>query len=224
MHNSKIKINIVKDRGEERQSNFMVQFIKRQWMRIPTEVKYVTLKWLVYLFMYLALGAVLYIWLSTAMIRLVDPNYKDERLKLLETVHAQEPKRSSLAIGIEKYLNDKGSPMAEAADELAELKNWKRIIALSNAESSFCKRIPAGTYNCWGVKTGYGDNGYEVMGKSFTESVKRMDYWLSTRPLKNDKKYADWKYTEMNGVYKQPAANHWLVNIYSIEEELNKIK
>ncbi len=47
------------------------------------------------------------------------------------------------------YLKEKGSVLADHVDALSEQTQWKLIIAISRAESSFCKHHIQ--YNCWGV-------------------------------------------------------------------------
>lgn len=62
------------------------------------------------------------------------------------------------------YLNSKHSPAAESASffvsEADRLNlDWRLVAAISGVESTFCKHIPTGSYNCWGwgVFTGQQD-------------------------------------------------------------------
>ena len=50
---------------------------------------------------------------------------------------------------LKKYLTSKGSVLAEHVDALSEQTQWKLIIAISRAESSFCKHHLVN--NCWGI-------------------------------------------------------------------------
>ena len=50
---------------------------------------------------------------------------------------------------LQTFLSDKGSPMP--AVEVTKYDNWRTIVAISAAESSYCKHM-AGSYNCWGIK------------------------------------------------------------------------
>lgn len=52
-------------------------------------------------------------------------------------------------IALNDFLISKGSPMP--ADVLIQYPNWQIMLAIANAESSYCKR-PAGKYNCYGIK------------------------------------------------------------------------
>src|SRR5258708_21797987 len=50
---------------------------------------------------------------------------------------------------LEKYLRAKGSPLADHVDAISAQSQWKLIIGISRAESSFCKHQV--TNNCWGI-------------------------------------------------------------------------
>lgn len=47
------------------------------------------------------------------------------------------------------YLNSKHSPLAAHVDALSDQTQWKLIIAIADAESSYCKRDELN--NCWGI-------------------------------------------------------------------------
>lgn len=50
---------------------------------------------------------------------------------------------------LEQYLTARNSVLADHVDALSEQSQWKLIIAISRAESSFCKHHQ--TNNCWGI-------------------------------------------------------------------------
>jgi hypothetical protein len=50
---------------------------------------------------------------------------------------------------LEAYLKSKNSPLAAHVDALSEQTQWKLIIAIADAESSYCKRKELN--NCWGI-------------------------------------------------------------------------
>lgn len=52
-------------------------------------------------------------------------------------------------IALNDFLISKGSPMP--AKVLIQYPNWQIMLAIANAESSYCKK-PAGKYNCYGIK------------------------------------------------------------------------
>lgn len=178
------------------------------------EIKYKVLAWIFgFLLIVIGLYAV-HNWLVNEILEI---NY----------VQAQEVsvERSKLEISLRDYLKSKNSPLVSATDTLITLPSWRRILALSNAESSFCKNLSDNRlklHQCWGV----GGSEPWDFGDNWDEAVVNMQAFLNNYPGKNNPnqpKYIDWTYVQMNGVYKQPAANHWLVNIYTIEEELKNI-
>jgi hypothetical protein len=50
---------------------------------------------------------------------------------------------------LEAYLKSKNSPLADHVDALSEQTQWKLIIAIADAESSYCKRKELN--DCWGI-------------------------------------------------------------------------
>src|SRR3989338_10181222 len=68
-----------------------------------------------------------------------------------EQIEKEIRRQNRLAAKLESYLRSKRSPLAEYSLVLVHTKNWKKIIALSNAESNMCRRYPESTANCWGV-------------------------------------------------------------------------
>lgn len=66
---------------------------------------------------------------------------------------------------LEKYLGAKHSPLADHVDAISEQSQWKLIIAISRAESSFCKHQV--TNNCWGIGGAWNMRNY----KNYDEAV-----------------------------------------------------
>ena len=50
---------------------------------------------------------------------------------------------------LQNYLAQKGSPLAPFASDILKHQNWKLVLAISNGESTMCKRQLYN--NCWGV-------------------------------------------------------------------------
>lgn len=83
-------------------------------------------------------------------------------------IHAQEIEAGSAAqlaftiatedtrvAHLESYLSSFNSPLAKDAKHIvAEADrlglDWKLIPAIAGVESTFCRQIPSGSYNCWG--------------------------------------------------------------------------
>lgn len=66
---------------------------------------------------------------------------------------------------LESYLKSKNSPLADHVEAISEQSQWKLIIAISRAESSFCKHQV--TNNCWGIGGAWNMKNY----KNFDEAV-----------------------------------------------------
>jgi hypothetical protein len=65
-----------------------------------------------------------------------------------EKIDAPDPLTERKAF-LTTYLESKHSPLAAHVDALSEQTQWKLIIAISNSESSYCKRNELN--NCWGI-------------------------------------------------------------------------
>ena len=108
------------------------------------------------------------------------------------------------------------SPLANHVPTLLQQNNWKKIVALSNAESSLCRRYPVETNNCWGV----GGTDLWTMGENLDEGIIAMNHFLNNYPKRSPVKYAQMSFEDMNGLYKQPARDHWLYNNQHVYYEL----
>lgn len=121
---------------------------------------------------------------------------------------------------LESYLRSKGSPLAPYAATILQQNNWKKIIALSNAESSLCKRYPTELANCWGV----GGSNLWDMGDNLGQGVIAMNKFLNTAPSRSKIKYSQMNFEQMNGLYKQPPGDHWVYNNLEIYNELTALE
>lgn len=129
-------------------------------------------------------------------------------------------KKLILAAKVKKYLNQYNSPLANYSSTLIQTKNWKKIVALANAESNMCKKYPTSKANCWGV----GGAKLWDMGDNLGEGISSMDKFLSNHPKGSFVKYSQMSFKQMNGLYKQPAADHWLINTQQIYNELTLLE
>jgi len=75
---------------------------------------------------------------------------------------------------LEKYLRAKGTPLADHVDAISEQSQWRLIIAISRAESSFCKHQV--TNNCWGIGGAWNMKKY----KNYDEAVADVNRILET--------------------------------------------
>lgn len=83
---------------------------------------------------------------------------------------------------IKKYLEKYKSPLVPYAELIFSLSqtygyDYRYIVAIAQQESNLCKKIPEGSYNCWGYgihKLGtLGFDNYEIALKSFGEYLDR---------------------------------------------------
>lgn len=132
-------------------------------------------------------------------------------------------------ITIKQYLDSKNSPLAKVSNTLAKQSNWKLIIAISYAESSYCKQIPKNSkgvpnYNCWGVG---GASNMWAFGSDLDKAVVKYNSFLNTNPRK--KPYSKMSFDEMNGIYcqdhKRPGNEclNWEEKLQTVYSELKAL-
>jgi hypothetical protein len=137
-----------------------------------------------------------------------------------EQIVAMLKKQIRLGEALRQYLITQNSPLADHANTLVQQNNWKKIIALSNAESSMCRKYIEATSNCWGV----GGSNLWTMGENLDQAIVSMNRFLNNYPLRSSKKYTAMTFDEMNGLYKQPAREHWVVNNEVVYDDLTAIE
>lgn len=137
-----------------------------------------------------------------------------------ETAVQKLQRQLYLGDAVKKYLEDKRSPLAEYSSTIVQLNNWKKILALANAESTMCRFYIEEKANCWGV----GGSDLWDMGHNLGEGVVSMNYFLNNYPNRSPIKYANMDFEHMNGLYKQPARDHWLYNNLVIYNELTELE
>ncbi|MDP2720465.1 MAG: hypothetical protein Q8O75_00790 [bacterium] len=149
-------------------------------------------------------------------------NLTDEAEKKyrIEKLWAELDKQRTLSGALTIYLKSYHSPLANHAETLIKTNNWKKIIALANAESSLCRNYPEHTSNCWGV----GGTDLWDMGDNLSEGIVAMNNFLENSPKRSDIKYSQMTFEQMNGLYKQPARDHWLYNNQKIIDDLDAIE
>jgi hypothetical protein len=142
--------------------------------------------------------------------------------KLYSRQHMQQEidRQLELQNKLKDYLADQDSPLADYTSTLIQLNNWKKIIALSNAESGMCKHYPVNKSNCWGI----GGANLWYMGSNLGEGILSMNRFLNTYPNNSKVKYTQMTFKQMNGLYKQPAAQHWVDNNQIIYDDLTAIE
>lgn len=129
---------------------------------------------------------------------------------------AEQARKKKLSLLLEQYLKNAGSPLANHASTLISVEHWKKIIALANAESSLCRKYPEELANCWGV----GGANLLKLGNNLDEAIITMNRFLARNPKKSQIKYAQMDFNQMNGLYKKPAADHWVINSEVVYQDL----
>jgi hypothetical protein len=152
-------------------------------------------------------------YLNTRSQELSDQYYQ-EQLRL------QAVRQQKLTAKVREFLEQQKSPLAEYATVLITLRNWKKIVALANAESSLCRNYPPSTANCWGVG---GANLWD-MGDNLGDGIVAMNHFLNKYPLRSPVKYSQMSFEQMNGLYKQPPAVHWVGNSRGVYDNLVSIE
>lgn len=142
--------------------------------------------------------------------------------RLYEKQEMQQELDRQLILGarLTQYLQAQRSPLASYAYTLIQLNNWKKILALSNAESGFCKHYPTDKSNCWGI----GGSSPWYMGANLGEAVVTMNDFLNAYPDHSSVKYSQMTFKQMNGLYKQPPAQHWVDNNQIIYDQLTQLE
>ncbi len=144
---------------------------------------------------------------------LTDKYYQEQALK-------QAIRQQKLTEKVQNYLRSEGSPLASFASTLVSLRNWKKIVALSNAESSMCEHYPEAKANCWGV----GGASLWDLGTNLGDGVIAMNHFLNKFPKHSAVKYSSMSFEKMNGLYKQPPADHWVYNNQVVYDKLLAIE
>jgi hypothetical protein len=98
---------------------------------------------------------------------------------------------------VKQYLEKYSSPLLPYSDLIIQLSDkygldFRLILAISQCESNLCKKIPAGSFNCWGFENGSTrfiswEQALEQVAKTLKENY--IDYGLTT-PEKIMPKYA----------------------------------
>ena len=136
-----------------------------------------------------------------------------------EQLQMNKVRQQELTDKVKAYLQAQNSPLADYAFALVTMRNWKKIVALANAESSLCRHYPVDKANCWGV----GGSNLWDMGDNLAQGLLAMNHFLNTYP-KGPIKYSQMSFDEMNGLYKQPAAEHWAYNAQTVYDDLSAIE
>jgi hypothetical protein len=115
---------------------------------------------------------------------------------------------------IKQYLIQKHSPLAEAAQTIAEQEHWEYILPIAFAESTLGKNCSDNNCSNIGVKPGV----------SSWRHYASYDAWVVDFNRLLDKRYKDWTLQQMCGVYVKPCNPNWLLATQQVLDELQQIK
>lgn len=89
---------------------------------------------------------------------------------------------------MKRYLEEYHSPIAAYADLLFQISqkydlDYRLMMAIAQCESNLCKKIPTGSYNCWGFENGQTrflswEQAFEQVGKTLKKDY--IDQGLTT--------------------------------------------
>jgi hypothetical protein len=228
----KIRIDPPKAKTEEteipQKQNPMVRGFFQMPIRYQFGILLSLLSLLTWSFPHSAFAAANYGSLSGPMIFMVGerPIYIDylnlqlNQLYNHQKMQAEIDRQLELEQKLHDYLAAQGSPLADYTSTLVQVPNWKKIIALSNAESGLCRHYPTNKSNCWGV----GGPDLWYMGSNLSQGILSMNNFLENYPNNSQVKYAQMTFKQMNGLYKQPARQHWVDNNQSTYDDLTAIE
>lgn len=126
----------------------------------------------------------------------------------------EEERIKKRAEALRQYLDSKKSPLSAIALDIARLKHWRTVLAISNSESSLGKRCADN--NCSGI-------GVEPGHPLWREYESKAD-WARDLDKLIEKRYKDWTLEEMNGVYNQPGSKNWVLASRQVYEDLMEIE
>ncbi len=108
------------------------------------------------------------------------------------------------------YLTEKKSPLAEAAETIAQQPHWQLILAIAFAESTLGKNCADN--NCSNIGVGPGHPSWR--------KYSSYQAWVVDFNRLLDKKYKDQTLRQMCGVYVKPCNPNWLLATQQVLTEL----
>lgn len=118
-----------------------------------------------------------------------------------------------LAPKVKAYLESKGSPLAEYAEEIVKQPQWQRALAISYVESNFGKRCADN--NCSGI-------GVAPSHPSWRRYATKLDWFVDMNRILEKPIYKE-RFTNCNamkGVYVVPGSARWVNGCNSVSNDL----
>ncbi len=133
---------------------------------------------------------------------------------LVDYQDAQEAKKNQILVDeVRKYLEAKGSPLAQYSEEIVKQPQWQRALAISYVESNFGKQCADN--NCSGI-------GVSPKHPSWRRYPTKLDWFKDMSRLLEKPIYKE-RYTNckaMMGVYVVPGSPRWLNGCNKVSNEL----
>jgi hypothetical protein len=115
---------------------------------------------------------------------------------------------------LEKYLGAKKSPLANHVAAISEQTQWKLIIAIARAESSFCKHQV--TNNCWGIGGAWNMKNYKNYDEAVADVNRILERYYIQAGLKTPKQIVK-KYVGHENANWESAVAQELENLSKVE-------
>ncbi len=118
---------------------------------------------------------------------------------------------------VRTYLESKNSPLAPYTEIIIAQDDWKKILAISNAESNM--GIHCYGNNCSGIF------GYDARtGKYGLKTYKSKVDWMLDLQALIDQRYKNMSLDKMNGIYVQPRSASWYAASSKVYNDLVNIE
>lgn len=151
------------------------------------------------------------------------PKIAVKRTRLIAQVKIEARQEDSRIKKLRDYLQSKNSPIADEAEDIISVADqwgldYRLFVGISNAESSFCKRSPEGSHNCWGFACF--DNQPCHYFKTYKEALESL-----AGTITNHYAYTDYNRTgslsDLSKVYLTGNKKRWEGNVQSVINDLN---
>ncbi len=115
---------------------------------------------------------------------------------------------------LQQYLEAQHSPLADHVDAISEQSQWKLIIAIARAESSFCKRQVSN--NCWGIGGAWNMKHYQNLDQAIADVNRILEQHYIQAGLDTTKEI-EHKYVGYSSPTWEEAVNEELANLSQIK-------
>jgi hypothetical protein len=143
---------------------------------------------------------------------LLNPNPNNNQNPLQNSININDVQQADpLTVDLQAYLQDHNSPLQSYAAQLAQLPNWKTIVAISFVESNMC--VHSYYYNCSGIG-----------GQEYLRKYNNYGEWINDMSSILAQRYNGWTLDKMDGVYVQPYSANWKLGSKKVFNELTDLE